>query len=277
MGQIYKKGLVFLVAVILIPIACSVEKHYHTLSFFFDGVPNPNRDSLSAYPDSAGTFVTDSVSLIAQMVKPEFIVHQPYRERACSMCHKKASMGKLSLSQPELCYTCHINFGELYSNEHGPSVGGYCTECHNPHKSKNEKLLERTGQNLCLDCHGSVRFYESVFHDSASELACDACHNPHGGNEHSLLKKGACYRCHDTFSDQYKVLHGPVSWGQCSQCHIPHRKGTEKLLKNQGRELCFFCHNSKQVLKGDTHLNIEDGECIECHNPHGGEDRYMLN
>lgn len=277
MNSALKKGIVFWVAVILIPVACSVEKRYRMLSFFFDGVPDPFADSLSVESDTVLVPEEDSSTFFAHLVKPEFLVHQPYRDRECSMCHEQGSMSNLSTSQPDLCYSCHTNFSEIYSNEHGPSVGGYCTQCHNPHRSKNESLLERQGLDLCLNCHGSDQFFESVFHYPSDELRCDNCHDPHGGNEHSLLRKGACYHCHDSFAEQYEIVHGPVSWGQCSKCHIPHRKGTDKLLVKQGRDLCFSCHDASLLLEGDTHSYLEDGECIECHNPHGGDDRFMFN
>ncbi|MEN8155447.1 MAG: cytochrome c3 family protein, partial [Bacteroidota bacterium] len=79
-------------------------------------------------------------------------IHHPYREKECALCHNQNRMGSLKEPQPGLCYQCHENFGNKYHFEHGPAAGGHCTECHDPHKSKEEKLLVQTGTDLCLNC-----------------------------------------------------------------------------------------------------------------------------
>lgn len=261
-------------ASVLIIAACSVQDHYRTLSIFFDGVPNPDRIDQTAI-DSA-TIIIDSTTIFAQNTIPKLNIHHPYLEKECAACHNQGRMGTLNESEPGLCFQCHSNLDIRYNSEHGPAAGGFCTECHNPHKSTEETLLLRKREELCFSCHEEKQVKESLFHNISDETACLACHSPHGSDNHSLLKQGVCYSCHDDFSDQYQALHGPVAMGRCSECHTPHTKGSDKLLVKKGRDLCFNCHNAGRLLKSDTHSYIEDADCMECHNPHGGEDRFLF-
>ncbi len=271
------KKYVFLIFTVFI-IACSTQKHYKTLAFFFDGVPNPDEIEKQGFAtDSIQQSSMDSTAILAEVKKPTLTFHQPFRNKECAACHNQGQMGSLKEPQPNLCYQCHTNFSTLYSFEHGPAAGGFCTECHQPHKAKDKNLLRETGQELCLRCHRPDEVYKSDFHDRSDKADCTTCHNPHGSKNHSLLQPGTCTQCHDDFNEQYAVVHGPVAGGYCSACHTSHRSGKEKLLIKTGQQLCYYCHETKQILKNEEHADIEDADCTECHNPHGGDDRYMFN
>jgi len=166
-------------------LACSPKSNYKTLTFFFDGVPNPYLDTL-AIADS----LPEADSLNGQPVlilKPEFAIHSPYLKKDCGRCHDRNIMGKLLQSSPGLCYQCHNNFTEQYNVLHGPVSSGFCTECHNPHMSKNEKLLLRTGQQLCLYCHSPEDVFNNEAHLDIGETNCTECHNPHGGEDRYIF------------------------------------------------------------------------------------------
>jgi predicted CXXCH cytochrome family protein len=276
MGRAKNIWFTLWIALLLIPAACSVQDHYRVLSFFFDGVPKPD-DSKHTDSSKILTNAADSAKLTAKTAGLDLILHPPYRDKECEICHNPGRMGSLKQSMPELCRQCHTNLVVQYDFTHGPVVAGYCTQCHNPHKSKEKNLLIRTGRDLCFYCHNADALFNDSFHDRTDENSCVTCHNPHGSDNHSLLKKGVCYKCHDDFSQKYKMVHGPVSNGNCSACHIPHRKGTERLLVRSGRDLCYYCHDKKQVLKNEKHKLSKDVNCTQCHNPHGGNDRFMLN
>jgi predicted CXXCH cytochrome family protein len=263
------------IVVLLFPVACSVQDHYRALTFFFDGVPNPEDSKLS---DSSKILnnPADSAKLNAIAGNQDFDIHKPYLEKECDMCHNPGRMGSFKLSMPELCTQCHTDLALKVNYEHGPVASGYCTECHNPHKSKEKKLLVRAGKELCLYCHDSETLYNNSFHDSSDKTNCTSCHNPHGSNNHSLLKPGVCYTCHDDFSKKYAIVHGPVESGNCSACHVPHYTKTENLLARTNRDLCYYCHNKKQVLANIKHKGTEKVNCTNCHDPHGGNDRFML-
>lgn len=256
-------------------VACSVQKNYKTLSFFFDGVPEPVNDSLMVQVD---TTLNDSLSadmLLALNSVPEVYYHAPYQEKLCSDCHDSQVMGKLTTEQPELCYQCHTDYSTDYKTLHGPVEGGSCTECHDPHQSKINKLLRSEGESLCFTCHDEEGTLENTMHNIVDEKNCITCHNPHGGENQFVLQKGTCYKCHDDFKNQYKVLHGPIAGGFCMECHTSHIEGTNN-LKRQGQDLCFYCHDKNETLRNENHTDIGDSNCTECHNPHGGEDRFLF-
>ncbi|MEN8250878.1 MAG: cytochrome c3 family protein [Bacteroidota bacterium] len=275
MGFKSRRYLPFL-AVIIVLTACSVQKHFNTLSFFFDGVPNTEDGIENFVTDSLNSGTGDTLAISAQLEDPSSYIHQPYLKKQCASCHNQGQMGSMNSTQPALCYQCHTNLETAHQYEHGPAASGFCTECHDPHKSKNDHLLQRIGEDLCYRCHNATQVSESLFHNILEETTCTSCHHAHGSDNHSLLHQGTCYNCHDNFADLYAFTHGPVISGRCSECHASHRKGSEKLLIRSGQDLCFHCHDSQRILGGETHSYIDDANCTECHNPHGGEDRFMF-
>jgi predicted CXXCH cytochrome family protein len=274
-----RKGTVIGITVLLLGAACSVQDHYRALSFFFDGVPSPEAIRQASLADSlkAAASATDSSTIFAQAAILNSLVHQPYLEKKCNVCHNPGSMGSLNQLMPGLCYQCHTSFAEQFTFEHGPSSGGYCMQCHQPHQSKEEKLLIRTGNGLCLQCHDTVLVDENPFHKLSAEKNCITCHNPHGSNNYSLMQPGTCYMCHENYNEKYTVLHGPVAVGHCAECHLPHNTGIEKLLVRSGRELCLRCHDAQKIMTNQNHEGTEEAFCTDCHNPHGGTDKFMLN
>ncbi|MCD4736823.1 MAG: hypothetical protein K8R53_12325 [Bacteroidales bacterium] len=272
-----KKGYAVVIAVFLLLAACSVQKNYPTLSFFFDGVPNPEIAKQAAIADSLKAAAAANLSVNQKKrAAPGFLFHQPYVEKKCSDCHNQGRMGTLNLPMPELCYQCHTNFGTYYLYEHGPAAGGFCSQCHHPHKSKKKKLLLQTGNELCFNCHDATQLFAGEFHDPDEKSNCLDCHNPHGSKNHSLLYTDVCTQCHENYKKKFEVVHGPVSGGYCTACHVPHRSGKWKLLNRTGRDLCLNCHNSAEVMANESHEGTEDAECTDCHSPHGGDDRFMF-
>jgi len=261
-----KTGLYSLLAAMLILTACSVQEHYSTLSIFFDGVPNPDEAKLLT-ADSTSTSSAISTS-IEQNEMPEFFVHLPYRDKECASCHDKGSMGNLTRLEPGLCYQCHTRLQSKHIFEHGPVAGGYCSQCHHPHRTKEENLLLRSGEDLCLQCHNNTEVSESIFHNISDESDCIVCHNPHGSENQSLLRRGACYQCHENFSANYIVVHGPIAADLCSSCHTSHHEGSDKHLIKADQDLCLYCHDAERIFENEKHPRIEDTFCIDCHNPH---------
>jgi predicted CXXCH cytochrome family protein len=158
------------------------------LNFFFDGVPTTDT-SIAAEAEKNRNDSTNSVVFRSDPLVSfsEFIVHYPYQENECFICHDENSKSELTMPQPDLCYMCHDDYSNNYKNVHGPVAGGYCTECHNAHMSKENKLLIRTGQQLCLYCHDSVPLFKSETHKEIGLTECTLCHNPHGGDDRFIL------------------------------------------------------------------------------------------
>jgi predicted CXXCH cytochrome family protein len=273
-----KRSIVFLVLIgLILLISCTPQKSYKVLSFFFDGVPDPNL-KIELIVDSVNTNDNRENLELADREKPPGIyVHAPYEDEKCGDCHNINRIGEFIKPQPELCYLCHTDFNEKFSFLHGPVDGGYCSACHNAHKSKNQYLLINSDQQLCFNCHDNATVNESVFHADVKNTSCTECHNPHGGDKKSLVSGVGCYKCHEDFSKKYNYLHGPVASNYCSTCHSSHDSKSENLLVRKGQQLCLYCHSESLDLKKGTHSEIEDVNCIECHNPHGGEDKYIFN
>ncbi|MBN2755903.1 MAG: hypothetical protein JXR51_01920 [Bacteroidales bacterium] len=158
---------------------------------------------------------------------------------------------------------------------HGPVGGGFCTSCHNPHKSKSKNLLIRQSQQLCIQCHDSVLVFRNKYHLNINITNCTECHDPHGGENRYLAKIASCYKCHENFNNIDEFVHGPVAGGHCTACHSPHIKQTKNLLLFEGQKLCFNCHDEALIFENDYHKNKEIN-CTECHNPHGGNNKMFI-
>ncbi len=182
MSSIFKRLFLFMVVAFVL-VACSQSTRHKILSTFFDGVPEPESaepQSIAAI-DTTAEFASEAA---ARAHKSEDInFHPPFEERACDACHDfQLSLASLR-QQKDLCFSCHDDFTDSLAYVHGPVGGGFCTQCHHPHKSKNEKLLKRTGQDLCLYCHERNEVLAKESHEGLEEENCTDCHNPHGGED----------------------------------------------------------------------------------------------
>ena len=182
-----KKNRAFFVLIILLffLLGCSPKIR----SFFFDGVPSAadtikfvRVDSLN-HPDTI-----KNTEITAIVNKQHIYYHPPYQNKKCKICHDPSSPVKLLQDQTELCSNCHDNYNSEYRFVHGPVGGGFCTSCHSPHQSENEKLLLRTGQDLCLFCHDSRDILKNSAHKEIGIRDCQECHNPHGSDIRYFLK-----------------------------------------------------------------------------------------
>src|ERR1051325_10832962 len=64
----------------------------------------------------------------------------------------------LAKSQDKLCVTCHEDIRKKITGPapHTAAARGLCTACHEPHGSKQDKLLRAKGGALCEKCHAGV-------------------------------------------------------------------------------------------------------------------------
>ena len=168
---------------VAIVIGCSGRKHYKTLSFFFDGVPDPAADS-------TGTRLTAERG----GVKFTVYVHKPYAENNCKACHEGDRTQFFTLAAAvgptaDKCLTCHADVPHQYPNMHGPVAVNACTWCHSPHQSANAHLLKSTPNKVCMQCHGPTGLSPSTANHADPKANCLDCHSGHGG-ERNLLKAG---------------------------------------------------------------------------------------
>lgn len=168
---------------------CSVEKNYKVLSFFFDGVPNPNEggSQAGARPAGGGAFVAGT------MVS----AHTAYLDHRCVQCHGDqaqfgfATSGFSNLDEL-ICVTCHYQLLEGMAFTHGPVAAGMCLTCHDPHASPYPALLKETGPALCVKCHDLAASEDPIIpeHEDLGRNCLD-CHYGHGGELPYLLKSSA--------------------------------------------------------------------------------------
>lgn len=270
-NMLNKKSTYFFLGLLHIT-ACTPTSSYKVKSFFFDGVPIPNKELTTQTETGLAEGTIDSTIIF----KAANAIHPPYKEKACMECHSKDNMGHLKMSLPQLCYQCHDDLGQSNAILHGPVGSGFCTQCHQPHKANIEKLLLRNGQDLCLKCHIKEKIVANRVHTNIETKSCMACHSPHGGDNGLYLKRESCFQCHNDFRVNKQFVHGPVAGGQCTMCHQSHKSTAEKLLVNTGSALCLNCHNETEVYATAHHSNTKDNSCLICHNPHGGDTKYFL-
>lgn len=188
----------------------------------------------------------------------------------------------LASTDSSLCFECHDEDSFKGKIVHSPVADGDCVQCHSPHVSKTEGLLNQPQKSLCLGCHDGIdeRLEQSEYiHPPLQKGDCVACHDPHSSENSSLLRfdsAGACYDCHDQ-PEKAANEHSPFMKGQCNACHDPHSSDDFRFLKKNGTELCLGCHTSNQQL-AKKHLGrkLEKLDCLACHNPHGSTSASLL-
>ena len=158
-------------------IGCSVQEHYETLSFFFDGVPDPNAP------------VVGSGSAAARIAGVTYFAHQPYVENACHECHEDPSNIFGGRSDSTICLKCHAQVVDQYPMMHGPVAAVACLYCHKPHESTLPNLLRYEVPRLCRQCHvpGLLGAPQRPDHVQIED-ACLDCHTGHGGRQRYFLE-----------------------------------------------------------------------------------------
>ena len=181
-------NVTYYVSIVLITLffGCSIEQTHKTLTFFFDGVDRKVFFNSYLSNDSLRKESVNKREALLKKNRPDLCVHKPYKEKRCEECHTPDK--RLLMPMPDLCYKCHKSFGETYAVVHGPVASGNCTNCHNQHSSKYQKLLIRPGQQLCLFCHNSAQVFANRVHKEIEDAECTLCHSPHGGKTRYMVK-----------------------------------------------------------------------------------------
>ncbi len=193
----------------------------------------------------------------------------------CDTCHKginaatvphrnTTTLAKgLSSDQPDLCYGCHDKEKFTRKDVH-PAIGMGCTGCHNPHSSKNPRLLKSSLPALCYSCHDKTEFTKKHIHPPVASGECMSCHTPHSSDQMALLPKkpiDVCLQCHPDTShgghigsfqqpggDQAAEPQDPARKGKpfyCGSCHNPHSTDSPLLFRFNAQsvtQLCVNCH-----------------------------------
>ncbi|MCB9839031.1 MAG: hypothetical protein H6813_06805 [Phycisphaeraceae bacterium] len=173
-------ALALALAIDVVWAGCSIEKNYDLLSFFFDGVPNPNALPVAA---SAGG------SPAAMRLSATYTAHQPYLDQRCVECH--GSRFDMQSVTSAVCLKCHEGVREQFRHMHGPVAFGACLWCHVPHESAYPALLKGEPRAVCTQCHDSsvLPTADVSEHRQESTVSCLACHYGHGHSARYMLRE----------------------------------------------------------------------------------------
>jgi predicted CXXCH cytochrome family protein len=189
---------------------------------------------------------------------------------------------------PSLCAECHEDLlGAINAADHlhDPAEED-CLDCHAPHGSAIEGMLNEEQIELCFDCHDKDEVLaEEYQHGPTAEGACSECHDPHSSSNGGLLRvAGAqlCGECHDDIVEEIQAaefIHDPAE-DDCIDCHHPHSGPYPKMLFAEKRQLCNECHDDvieiAEGAKVDHACVLTGDECLTCHSPHAGKDAGNL-
>jgi DmsE family decaheme c-type cytochrome len=161
---------------------------------------------------------------------------------SCISCHSphhsETKEFLLVKTQPQLCYTCHLQRKAEFEMpfHHRVNEGLVnCTDCHNPHGTVGPKQIRTSStQNaVCFTCHTDKQGPFVFEHEPVKVEGCTSCHLPHGGpNIHMLRVSNVnllCLQCHTNSVAGGKTGNAPGT---------PSFHSQQTFFKS-----CTLCHN----------------------------------
>jgi len=157
---------------------------------------------------------------------------------SCISCHSphkgKDSNFLLVKSQPEVCYTCHLQQRAQFEMPFHHRVNEgliQCSDCHNPHGTVGPKQVRTSAAQdaVCFKCHTDKQGPFVYEHAPVKVDGCQSCHLTHGGANAHMLKLSnmnlLCLQCHTTSSFSSAPgapsFHNQATFFQaCTLCHI---------------------------------------------------------
>ena len=196
-------------------------------------------------------------------------VHTPVANKVCNQCHEAANSPdalKTKKTGFELCRGCHSSMMNDTFNKnriHWPLVDKVgCLNCHEPHASKEKKLLLGDSKSLCGKCHSDTMEMQVKLAERENQEKAGA---------KGRVIKGA-------------LTHNPVQEGSCEACHASHASDSVFLLKEPSVvKLCENCHDWSKHTSHPMGEKVVDSrnknitvQCMSCHRSHGTGYRHMI-
>lgn len=162
----------------------SPQERYRVLSFFFDGVPDPDA------PKPGKALDEEEEAANAKVVTASVLtIHKPYKERQCDVCHRAANGDIQEFEKAyDGCLKCHEKVPTGRKLMHGPVAREACRFCHEAHESNQPALLRDTPRKVCMQCHDSALLSNFPPQHVDGETSCLSCHYGHGGDARNYLK-----------------------------------------------------------------------------------------
>jgi len=197
------------------------------------------------------------------------VAHAAVAEGKCTECHQKPTSLETKKRTTQLCRDCHQDMVDQTFNKnrvHWPLVDKVgCVNCHDPHASKEQKLLQGSVVKVCGSCHGdTVQLQEWSIKNPENKRLCEP------------VKKGNCIACHSPHAADNVLLirEQDISFGLCGRCHEWETHSThpigEKLIDIRAKNLsitCLSCHNACGTANNPSMLTFSTTHelCIQCH------------
>jgi predicted CXXCH cytochrome family protein len=197
------------------------------------------------------------------------VAHRAVVERKCTECHEGPPSLKTKLKGTELCRKCHsrtVDAALGKNRVHWPLLDDVgCLNCHGPHATKEQKLLQGSVLNVCGKCHGdTVALQEWSIDNPKNEKLCEP------------VKKGECTSCHSPHGSDNILLFPEqhISVELCGRCHEWETHSThpigEKTIDPRDRNLsveCLSCHKACGTANNPAMLPFSSTYelCIQCH------------
>ena len=209
-------------------------------------------------------------------------VHAPVANKTCTQCHEASTSPdalKTKKTGFELCRGCHskmLNDSLSKNRVHWPLVDKVgCLNCHEPHASRQKKLLAGDMKSLCGKCHiDTMTSQRKLAEKEEQEKAAAKGRVIRGALTHSPIQEGNCEACHSSHaSDNVFLLQQPSITKLCENCHdwtkhTNHPMG-EKVVDTRNKNItmqCLSCHRSHGT--GYRYLNAfptTTDLCVQCH------------
>ena len=157
----------------------------------------------------------------------------------CHSPHHAATKEKLLVkTQPDLCYSCHLQQKSQFNMPFRHRVNEgliQCTDCHNQHGTEgvweSSDLIRQvrtssSGNFICFKCHADKQGPFVFEHAVVKTEGCAACHIPHGGANPHMLKYSnvglLCLSCHTAAAFGHAPVMDPQMATQQNACPLCH-------------------------------------------------------